>query len=77
MGSVPLERLRVTRGADCLTLYQWNTKTAKHYFCKICGIYTHHQRRSKPNEYAFNVACLEGPDLMTGADIERVDGAAM
>ena len=48
MGSVPVERLIVTKGADQLTVYQWNTKTAKHYFCNVCGIYTHHQRRSNP-----------------------------
>ncbi len=60
MASVPLASLRVIRGADELSLYQWNTKTARHYFCRHCGIYTHHQRRSNPEEYGFNVACLEG-----------------
>lgn len=60
MASVPLANLRVLRGADELSLYQWNTKTARHYFCRHCGIYTHHQRRSNPEEYGFNVACLEG-----------------
>jgi len=60
MAGVPLGKLKVVRGADQLTLYQWNTKTAKHYFCKTCGIYTHHQRRSKPDEFGYNVACLEG-----------------
>ncbi len=25
-----------------------------------CGIYSHHQRRSKPELYGYNVACLEG-----------------
>ncbi|UWP99487.1 GFA family protein [Aliiroseovarius crassostreae] len=58
--SAPLDGIRITRGADSLTLYQFGTGTAKHYFCKICGIYTHHQRRSNPNEYGVNVACLEG-----------------
>jgi hypothetical protein len=60
MGAVPLERLRVVQGADLLTLYQFNTMTAKHYFCSRCGIYTHHRRRSKPNQYGFNIGCLEG-----------------
>ena len=59
MADVPLEDLKVIKGADSLTLYQWNTGLAKHYFCKICGIYTHHQRRSNPNQYGVNVACLE------------------
>ena len=58
--SVPLDGVRVVRGADKLTLYQWGTMTAKHYFCSVCGIYTHHQRRSNPNEYGVNAAALEG-----------------
>lgn len=76
MAGVPLERLRVTRGEDKLTLYQWNTKTAKHYFCSICGIYTHHQRRSVPTEYGFNLACIEGIDLEAVGPIGASNGAA-
>ena len=76
MAGVPLERLRVVKGADMLTLYQWNTRTAKHYFCKICGIYTHHQRRSNPSQYGFNVACIEGVDPFALGDIPIGDGAA-
>lgn len=49
-----------TSGEDNLTLYQFNTKVAKHYFCKTCGIYTHHNRRSNPEEIGINLACLEG-----------------
>ena len=76
MAGVPLDRLRVTAGADMLTLYQWNTMTAKHYFCKRCGIYTHHQRRSNPNEYGFNVACLEGVDPFGLQGVGMGNGAA-
>lgn len=76
MASVPLERLRVTRGADTLSLYQWNTRTARHYFCSICGIYTHHQRRSVPTEYGFNLACIEGIDLGAVGPIGASNGAA-
>lgn len=57
--SVPLAGLHIVKG-ETLTLYQFNTLTAKHYFCSHCGIYTHHQRRSNPNEYGVNIACLEG-----------------
>ena len=52
--------LTFTSGADALTLYQFNTKKAEHYFCSVCGIYTHHRRRSNPNHLGVNVACLEG-----------------
>ncbi|MGP1609503.1 MAG: GFA family protein, partial [Burkholderiales bacterium] len=58
--TVPLSGLRIVKGHQQLRLYQFNTRTAKHFFCAICGIYTHHQRRSNPNEYGYNVACLEG-----------------
>ncbi len=58
--SAPLDGLRIVKGAGNLTLYQFGTHTAKHWFCRTCGIYTHHQRRSNPNEYGVNAACLEG-----------------
>ena len=74
MASVLVENLRVIQGEDALTLYQWNTKTAKHYFCKICGIYTHHQRRSNPQEFGYNVACLEGVNPYRYENISVGDG---
>ena len=57
--STPLSGIRISKGENLLKLYQFNTKTAKHYFCGNCGVYTHHQRRSNPTQYAFNVAYLE------------------
>lgn len=76
MATVPVERLRVVKGMHMLTLYRWNTETAKHYFCKRCGIYTHHQRRSNPSQYGFNVACIEGVDPFALGDIRIGNGAA-
>lgn len=60
VASVELINLKVIKGEDKLSLYQFNTMTAKHFFCSVCGIYTHHQSRSNPTQYGFNVACLEG-----------------
>ncbi len=62
MGTALLEELTITKGKEYLTSYKWNTKVAEHYFCKTCGIYTHHKRRSNPNQYGINIACLEGVD---------------
>jgi hypothetical protein len=59
--SAPLGGVRVVRGQDRLTLYQWNTRTAEHWFCSVCGIYTHHRRRSNPNEYGVNLGILVDP----------------
>jgi hypothetical protein len=58
--SADLDGITILAGEDALSLYQFGTRAAKHYFCSICGIYTHHQRRSNPNQYGINVACLSG-----------------
>lgn len=58
--SANLSDIQILAGQDALTLYQFNTMEAKHYFCSKCGIYTHHQRRSNPLQYGVNVACLQG-----------------
>lgn len=62
MHRVPPEQFTLLAGEESLTLYQFHTKTAKHYFCKVCGIYPFHRPRTAPELYAINVACLEGVD---------------
>jgi hypothetical protein len=74
VASVPLSGIRIVRGADALVLYQFNTRTAKHWFCRHCGIYTHHQRRSVPPEYGYNVGCLEGVDPYEVGPVQVLDG---
>lgn len=66
--------LDILSGQDKLTLYQFNTGTAKHYFCSVCGIYTHHQRRSNPNEFGVNAACLQGVSPFDFAEVVVTDG---
>ena len=53
---------KVTAGEDVLSLYQFNTRLARHYFCKVCGIYTHHNPRSNPSLTRVNAGCLDGID---------------
>ncbi|MEZ9998689.1 GFA family protein [Vibrio lentus] len=74
VGSVALDGIKILKGAEHLKLYQFNTNTAKHYFCSNCGIYTHHQRRSNPNEYGFNIGCLEGVNPFDIGDVVTNDG---
>ena len=62
MAAVPKSNLRIVQGESSLKLYQFHTRTARHYFCGHCGIYTHHQRRSNPDTYGVNVGCLDGVD---------------
>ena len=74
VSTVLFDDLKISKGRDLLKLYQFNTKTAKHYFCSICGIYTHHQRRSNPKEFSFNTACIEGFKAEDHADPHLIDG---
>ncbi|MCW8345095.1 MULTISPECIES: GFA family protein [Vibrio] len=74
VASVKLDGIRVLKGQEFLKLYQFNTGTAKHYFCSNCGIYTHHQRRSDPTEYGFNVGCLLGVNPFDLGEVVINDG---
>jgi hypothetical protein len=74
VASVPLDGFRLLAGSEYLHLYQFNTKSAKHYFCSVCGIYTHHQQRAAPDHFGFNVGCLNGIDPFTLGDVPVYDG---
>ncbi|MEM5436959.1 GFA family protein [Paraburkholderia diazotrophica] len=78
----PAGALRILSGEDSLTLYQFNTHVAKHYFCKHCGIYPFHQTRKDPNLWRVNLGCLDGVDpyaleasVSDGASLSVVDDA--
>ncbi|SAK48021.1 aldehyde-activating protein [Caballeronia temeraria] len=69
------EKLRILSGEDELTLYQFNTQVAKHFFCKRCGIYTFHQTRSNPDEWRVNLGCIDDVDAYS-LDAPVKDGAS-
>ena len=71
--SAPLGGVRITQGEDALASYRFNTGAAQHFFCSRCGIYTHHQRRSNPDEYGVNVACL-GISPFDLTEVPVIDG---
>ena len=66
--------ISVDRGEEALTVYRFNTRVAEHYFCSKCGIYTHHRRRSNPNQFGVNVACLEGVSPFDFNELPVFDG---
>lgn len=72
--SAKLGGVTIIAGEDMLTRYRFNTGAAQHFFCARCGIYTHHQRRSNPDEYGVNVACLEGVSPFDFAAVPVLDG---
>lgn len=65
---------QVEKGTELLTLYQFNTMVAEHWFCSVCGIYTHHRRRSRPTEFGINVACIDGLSPFDFAEVVVNDG---
>jgi hypothetical protein len=69
------EAVRFPQGEDKLATYRFNTNTAEHHFCSVCGIYTHHKRRSNPNQLGVNVACLEGVSPFDLREVVVYDGS--
>jgi hypothetical protein len=76
MAKIPEAALRIDSGEDLLTLYEWNTKRAKHYFCRGCGIYVFHRKRAAPDHFGVNVFCLDGFDI-AALPVRPTDGAGM
>lgn len=69
-----VNHFRLTKGEDKLASYRFNTGTAEHHFCRLCGIYTHHKRRSNPDQLGVNVACLEGASPFDFEEVVVFDG---
>ena len=74
--SAELGGIRFLEGEEKLTRYSFNTGTAQHFFCSVCGIYTHHQRRSNPLQFGVNAACLEGISPFDFAAVPVLDGVS-
>lgn len=62
---VPPEQFELLSGEDALSTYQFNTGTAKHTFCRRCGIHPFYVPRSDPHKIDVNVRCLDNIDLTT------------
>jgi hypothetical protein len=76
MVNVHEDHFRLLAGADALTEYRFHTMTARHFFCRTCGIYPFHRKRVTPDRFGVNVNCLDGFDA-TGIPVRRTDGVGM
>jgi hypothetical protein len=56
---VSKDRFRLLQGQDDLTCYTFNTRVAKHYFCKHCGCKPFYVPRSNPDGFSVNLRCLD------------------
>jgi len=68
--------LQLIEGEKHLTEYQWNMQIAKHYFCKICGIYLFHNKRAAPDYLGINIHCLQDISI-SNIKIRQTDGKDM
>ena len=62
---VPPQQFQCISGESELTTYQFGTKTAKHTFCRVCGVHPFYVPRSDPDKIDVNVRCLDGVDAAT------------
>jgi hypothetical protein len=69
------DEFRIIEGKDKLATYRFNTMTAEHHFCSICGIYTHHKRRSNSKQLGVNVACHQGVSPFDFRELVVFDGS--
>ncbi len=68
---VPESRFRLTKGAERLVEYTFNTRVAKHLFCAECGIKSFYRPRSNPDAWSVNARCL---DEAVKLDLSAFDG---
>jgi len=70
---VPAERFKLLSGEEALTTYSFNTHTAKHFFCSVCGIKSFYVPRSHPDGISVNVRCLD-PGTAEAIEVKPFDG---
>ena len=55
------ELFKVTTGEELINEYVFESESAKHLFCKKCGIKSFYQPRSHPDVYSINLKCVDDP----------------
>jgi hypothetical protein len=70
---VPAKHFKLLSGADVLSTYTFNTHTAKHHFCSLCGIKSFYVPRSHPDGFSINARCLD-LTTVTSTNVRSIDG---
>ena len=70
---VPPVDFELLSGREDLATYEFNTKVAKHYFCRACGIHPFYIPRSDPDKVDVNVRCLDEVDP-EALQVSKFDG---
>ena len=56
---VPATDFRLVAGEGDLTEYRFGTRTARHLFCRHCGVKAFYVPRSHPDGFSVNFNCLD------------------
>jgi hypothetical protein len=70
---VPPERFRLLAGEEHLQEYRFGTRTARHLFCRVCGVESFYVPRSHPDAWSVNARCLD-PETIEDVDVRPFDG---
>jgi hypothetical protein len=76
MVKVPEADFELLCAADNLQEYRFHTGTARHFFCRTCGIYPFHRKRMTPDFFGVNVFCLDNFDP-AGIPVRETHGSLM
>ena len=71
---VPRESFRLLGGDDALSSYRFGTHTARHLFCRTCGVKSFYMPRSHPDGVSVNARCL-APGTVASVRARPFDGA--
>jgi hypothetical protein len=71
---VPAARFRLLEGKERIATYAFNTGTAKHLFCSVCGVKSFYVPRSNPDGFSVNLRCLDDPKSFAEVRIVNFDG---
>ena len=71
---VAAPQFRLLSDENDLVSYRFNTGTANHLFCRVCGIKSFYVPRSHPDGISVNLRCLD-PATISGVSVTPFDGA--
>ena len=70
---IPGDAFKLLTDWDNLELYQFKSRTARHYFCGHCGIKSFYVPRSNPDGFSINYRCVK-EETFDDVQIEDFDG---
>jgi hypothetical protein len=70
---VPRQDFELLSGKDMLEEYRFNTGTARHLFCRRCGVKSFYVPRSHPAGISVNARCLD-PGEVRSMKVTAFDG---